>query len=161
MSSYEFVDGMMEKNRSGELRSPVSRHFDMHLIEFGRGEATYEMPVREELSNPLGVIQGGVATALADAAMAAATTTILDDEQIQKSAITTVDIFARFMRPVNLKTAETLRAEAKVIRAGGRLVWAEADVLADGDVVGKFESTGIRVSFDPQEYLQGAESSDG
>jgi hypothetical protein len=26
-------------------------------------------------------------------------------------------------------------------------------VLADGEVVGKFASTGIRVAFDPQSYL--------
>jgi len=73
--SYEFVDRMMELNRTGELRSPVSQTLDMHLVEFARGEAVYEMPAREQLGNPLGVIQGGVATALADAAMAAATTT--------------------------------------------------------------------------------------
>jgi hypothetical protein len=54
---------------------------------------------------------------------------------------------------VNAKKIELLRAEAKVVRAGGRLVWAEADVLADGDVVGKFASTGIRVAFDPQSYI--------
>jgi acyl-coenzyme A thioesterase PaaI-like protein len=90
--------------------------------------------------------------------MAAATTTILTDEEIRKSAITTIDIFARFIRPVNAKQIERLRAEAKVVRAGGRLVWAEADVLADGEVVGKFASTGIRVAFDPQAYIakQGA-----
>src|SRR3954452_20864630 len=137
--SHDFVDRMMEQSRAGELRSPVSETLDMHLVEFGRGEAVYEMPVREELSNPLGVIQGGVATALADAAMAAATTTILDDAEIQKQAITTVDIFARFIRPVNLKSAQTLRAEAKVVRAGGRLVWAEADVISDGEVVAHFD----------------------
>src|ERR671934_1666648 len=114
MSSYEFVDTMMEKNQSGELRSPVSQHLGMSLVEFGRGEAVYEMPVREELGNPLGVIQGGVATALADAAMAAATTTILDDEEIQKSAITTIDIFARFIKPVNANEVDRLRAEARV-----------------------------------------------
>src|SRR3954454_12483328 len=153
--SHAFVDQMMERNRTGELRSPVSESLDMHLVEFGRGEATYEMPASERLGNPLGVIQGGVATTLADAAMAAATTTILTDEEIQKSAITTVDIFARFIRPVNAKKVERLRAEARVIRAGGRLVWAEADVLADGEVVGKFASTGIRVAFDPQAYVGG------
>jgi uncharacterized protein (TIGR00369 family) len=151
--SHEFVDRMMEQSRAGELRSPVSETLDMHLVEFGRGEAVYEMSARPELGNPLGVIQGGVATALADAAMAAATTTILTDEEIQKSAITTIDIFARFIRPVNANKIERLRAEAKVIRAGGRLVWAEADVLADGDVVGKFASTGIRVAFDPSSYI--------
>ena len=89
--SHEMVDQMMEKNKLGELRSPVSETLDMRLVEFGRGEATYEMEAREKLGNPLGVIQGGVATALADAAMAAATTTILSDEEIQKNAITTIE----------------------------------------------------------------------
>ncbi len=158
--SYEFVDQMMENSRAGELRSPVSETLDMHLVEFGRGEAVYEMPAAEALGNPLGVIQGGVATALADAAMAAATTTILTDDEVQKSAITTIDIFARFMRPVNAKKIERLRAEARVVRAGGRLVWAEADVLADGEMVGKFASTGIRVSFDPQAFIAERGTSD-
>jgi uncharacterized protein (TIGR00369 family) len=153
--SHAFVDQMMEKTKAGELRSPVSETLDMHLVEFGRGEAVYEMAARQELGNPLGVIQGGVATALADAAMAAATTTILDDEEIQKSAITTIDIFARLIRPVNANKVDRLRAEARVVRAGGRLVWAEAELLADGEVVGKFAATGIRVAFDPQAYVEG------
>ena len=151
--TYELVDQLMEQTKAGALRSPVSETLDMHLVEFGRGEATYEMTAREELGNPLGVIQGGVATALADAAMAAATTTILSDEELQQSAITTIDIFARFIRPVNANDVDRLRAEARVVRAGGRLVWAEADLLADGKTVGKFAATGIRVSFDPQAYV--------
>jgi uncharacterized protein (TIGR00369 family) len=151
--SYAFVDQMMELNRKGELRSPVSQTLDMHLVEFARGWVVYEMPASERLGNPLGVIQGGVATALADAAMAAATTTVLSDDEIQESAITTIDIFARFLRPVNAKKIERLRAEAEVVRAGGRLVWTEADVFADGELVGKFASTGIRVAFDPRSYI--------
>lgn len=158
--SHAFVDEMLDKSKAGELRSPVSETLGMHLVEFARGEAAYEMDAAAELANPLGVIQGGVATALADAAMAAATTTILDDDEIQKSAITTIDIFARFIRPVNAKQVQRLRAEARVVRAGGRLVWAEADVLADGDVVGKFASTGIRVTFDPAAYIAERGSSD-
>jgi acyl-coenzyme A thioesterase PaaI-like protein len=93
--------------------------------------------------------------------MAAATTTILTDEEIQKSAITTIDIFARFIRPVNAKKVERLRAEARVVRAGGRLVWAEADLLADGEIVGKFAATGIRVAFDPQSYIAARGGADG
>ena len=156
--AHGFVDGMLEKTRSGEVRSPVSSTLGMHLVAFARGEATYEMAASAELGNPLGVIQGGVVTALADAAMAAATTSVLDDEEIQKSAITTIDIFARFIRPVNAKKIDTLRAQARVVRAGGRLVWAEADVLADGEMVGKFASTGIRVGFDPSSYTSGQEA---
>ena len=151
--SHAVVDGMLEQSQAGELRSPVAETLDMHLVEFGRGEAVYEMEARAELGNPLGVIQGGVATALADATMAAATTTILTDEEIQKTAITTIDIFSRFMRPVSAGKVERLRAEARVVRAGGRLVWTEAEVLADGEMVGKFAATGIRVAFDPQAYI--------
>jgi uncharacterized protein (TIGR00369 family) len=158
--SHQIVDEMLKRTRSGELRSPVSTTLGMSLVQFGRGEAVYEMDADEQLGNPLGVIQGGVATALADAAMAAATTTILDDEEIKASAITTIDIFARFIRPVNTKRIARLRAEARVVRAGGRLVWAEADLLADGDVVGKFASTGIRVAFDAASYTAGKETSD-
>jgi uncharacterized protein (TIGR00369 family) len=153
--SHGFVDQMLERTREGDLRSPVSSTLGMRLVAFGRGEATYEMAATAELGNPLGVIQGGVVTALADAAMAAATTSVLDDEEIQRSAITTVDIFARFIRPVNANTTDLLRAEARVVRAGGRLVWAEADVLADGTMVGKFACTGIRVTFDPASYVDG------
>ena len=83
--SHEFVDRMMEPTKAGALRSPVSQTLDLHLVEFERGTAIYETPARTELGNPLGVIQGGVATALADAAMAAATTTILTDEETEKS----------------------------------------------------------------------------
>jgi uncharacterized protein (TIGR00369 family) len=159
LMSHSFVDQMLDKTRAGELRSPVSSTLGMHLVAFGRGEATYEMAAAAELGNPLGVIQGGVVTALADAAMAAATNSVLDDKEIQSSAIITVDIFARFIRPVNAKEKDTLRAEARVVRAGGRLVWAEAEVLADGDLVGKFASTGIRVTFDAASHVaeQGAE----
>jgi uncharacterized protein (TIGR00369 family) len=157
--SHGVIDEMLEKTRSGELRSPVSSTLGMNLVAFSRGEAAYEMSARAELGNPLGVIQGGVVTALADAAMAAATASVLEDQEIEKSAITTVDIFARFIRPVNAMKVETLRAEAHVVRAGGRLVWAEADVLADGEMVGKFASTGIRVTFDAASYAgaKGAE----
>jgi hypothetical protein len=38
-------------------------------------------------------------------------------------------------------------------------VWTEAEVLADGEVVGKFASTGIRVAFDPQAYIAGQANS--
>jgi len=146
--SHDFVDEMLEKSKAGELRSPVAETLGMHLVQFERGEAVYEMEASEGLGNPLGVIQGGVATALADAAMAAATTTILDDEEIRTSAITTIDIFARFIRPVNAKKIERLRAEAKVV------------VLADGVLVGMFASTGIRVAFDPAAYIAERGASD-
>ena len=55
--SHDFVDEMLEKSKAGDLRSPVSETLGMHLVEFGRGEAVYEMAASEELGNPLGVAE--------------------------------------------------------------------------------------------------------
>jgi uncharacterized protein (TIGR00369 family) len=145
--SYDFIDGMLDQMQSGESSSPISQHLGMALVSHGRGEVTYEMPVRRELSNPLGVVQCGIVTVLADAAMAAATSSVLTDEEATQEAVTTVDLHSRFLRPVNLDSAEVLRAEARVVRSGRQLVWAECAVTADGKEVGKFAATGVRVPF--------------
>jgi acyl-coenzyme A thioesterase PaaI-like protein len=70
---------------------------------------------------------------------------------MRTSAITTVDLFSRFMRPVNASKVKVLRAEARVVRAGRQLVWAECDLTGDGEKVGKFNATGIRVAFEQKE----------
>ena len=151
--SYAFIDGMLDKMQNGETSSPISEHLGMNLVAHGRGEVTYEMEVRRELANPLGVVQGGIVTVLADAAMAAATSTMLNDDEATKEAVTTVDLYSRFLRPVNLESAKVLRADARVVRAGRQLIWAECDVTADGKEVGKFAATGVRVPFKASEVV--------
>lgn len=151
--SYDFIDGMLDQMQKGESSSPISQHLGMTLVSHGRGEVVYEMPVRRELSNPLGVVQGGIVTVLADAAMAAATSTVLTDDEATKEAVTTVDLYSRFLRPVSLDSAEVLRAEARVVRSGRQLVWAECEVTADGKEVGKFAATGVRVPFNAAEAV--------
>lgn len=151
--SYEFIDGMLDQMQAGESSSPISQHLGMTLVAHGRGEVSYEMEVRRELSNPLGVVQGGIVTVLADAAMAAATSSMLNDEEATREAVTTVDLYSRFLRPVNLESAKVLRAEARVVRTGRQLVWAECDVTADGKEVGKFAATGVRVPFKASEVV--------
>lgn len=157
--SFAFIDRMLDQIQAGESSSPISQRLGMKLVAHSRGEVTYEMPVRRELANPLGVVQGGIATVLADAAMAAATSTMLDDEAVTREAVTTVDLFSRFLRPVNLSSAKLLRAEARVIRSGRQLIWAECDVTADGKEVGKFTATGVRVAFDAAQAVMEAGAS--
>jgi len=143
---------MMDALESGELASPVETLVGMHMVDHGRGEATYELEVRPEHANPMGIVQGGIVTAMADAAMAMATTTTLTNDEMRTSAITTVDLFSRFMRPVKATKVKVLRAEARVLRAGRQLVWAECDLTGDGDTVGKFNATGMRVSFEQKDH---------
>lgn len=150
--SHTFVDKMMEALTSGELISPVEQLVGMRMVEFGRGEATYELSVTDEHANPMGMVQGGIASVMADAAMAMATTTTLTNDEMRTTAVTTVDLFSRFIRPVKAAKTETMRAEARVLRAGRQLVWAECDLHADGELVGKFNATGIKVSFEQKDH---------
>lgn len=149
--SHTFVDKVMGALRDGEMVSPVEKLIGMRLVDFDRGKATYEMPVTEDHANPMGMVQGGIASILADVAMAMATTTTLTNDEMRREAITTVDLFSRFMRPVNARKISLLRAEARVIRTGRHIVWAECDLLADGDCVGKFNATCSRVPFDQKD----------
>ena len=150
---YDLVDGIMGQLVEGEVRAPISALMDMHMVEFGRGTAVYEMPLRPELGNPMGMLQGGAACVIADVAMAMATTTTLDDEQFTSSAVTTVDLFARYLRPVPC-TEGTLRAEAQVVRSGSRVVWAECDLFANEKLIGKFTGTGIKVGFKSENIVK-------
>ena len=98
--SYDTIDGLLGQMRDGDLKSPVSDHLSMRLADFGRGRATYEMTVGDDLTNAMGVLQGGIATVLADATMAAASMTILDDDEIKREAVTTAQLDSSFLKAV-------------------------------------------------------------
>ena len=149
--SHTYVDKMMEAMKTGALESPVEKLVGMRLVDYGRGEATYELPVRMDHANPMGMVQGGIASILADAAMAMATTTMLTNDDMRVSAVTTADLFSRFLKPISAKKIKVLGAEAKVIKSGRLLMWAECSLQADGDCVGMFNATGIRVTFDQKD----------
>ena len=143
--THEFIDSVLEKMARGETSSPVSSHLGMRLVAFDRGSADYEMKVGQEVTNAMGVLQGGIVTTLADAAMAAASMTVLTDEEVVKEAVTTAQLNSRFMRSV--KAGETLKAEARVVRSGRQLVWLTCSVSSGDKQVGEFDAVGIRVPF--------------
>lgn len=143
---HELVDSVMEQMVAGETSSPVSQHLGMQMTDFGRGTADYEMTVGKELTNAMGVLQGGIASVLADAAMAAASMTVLTDEEVSREVVTTAQLNSRFMRPV--KEGETLTAKARVVRSGRQLIWLACQVSSGEKQVGEFDAVGIRVPFD-------------
>ncbi len=150
--SHSFVDKLMEGLKSGEITSPVEQLIGMKIVEFDRGRVVYELPVRPEHANPMGMVQGGIASILADAAMAMATTTLLTNDEMRREAVTTVDLFSRFIRPVHSRKIKVLRAEGRVVRPGRQIMWAECDLFADGECVAKFNATGIRVPFQQKDH---------
>src|SRR5213080_706776 len=92
---FTLVDDRLSRELTGEVRSPAAEH----LERFARGVAVYEMPVRAEACSPEGIVENGVLTALAEAAMKAAATTIVADDC---DPLQTRELSASFERPVGL-----------------------------------------------------------
>lgn len=139
--TFSLVDELLSRQMTGEVRSPAAAHLGLRLVRFARGVAVYEMPVRRSACDPLGRVENGVLTALAEAAMRAAALTSVADGGEAPDAIGTRDLSARFWRPVGLEEADTLRAEAIVMRRSGAAVHVEADVLCGGENVATFAAT--------------------
>ena len=139
--TFSLVDELLSRQMTGEVSSPAAEHLGLSLVRFARGVAVYEMPVRRHACDPLGRVENGVLTALAEAAMTAAARTTVPDGDDEPDAIGTCELSAQFWRPVALGEADVLRAEAIVMRRTGSVVHVEADVLYGGARVAAFAAT--------------------
>ena len=96
---------------------PFNKFLGMRVAEIDRGRARLEIPFREELiGDPRRpALHGGVISTLADTCGGAAVWSTLDDPYIR---VSTIDLRIDYLRPGR---AETLVAEAMIVRAGRRV----------------------------------------
>jgi len=139
--TFSHVDELLRRHMTGEVRSPAAETLGLRLVSWARGVAVYEMPLRQSVCDPLGRVENGVLTALAEAAMTAAARTIVADGGERPHAMCMRGLSADFWRPVALVDAEALRAEAIVMRRTGPIVTVEADVLCGDARVATFAAT--------------------
>lgn len=113
---------------SDEAKAQFDSFIDTHgflsqlgveLVEVEEGRAVMEIPYDETLTNPTmrgaASIHGGVASTLIDTASAFALRTTFDEPGSAKLA--TIDLTVSYLRPA----IGDLRADAEVVRAGGRV----------------------------------------
>jgi uncharacterized protein (TIGR00369 family) len=118
---------------------PFAGLIGIELEEVGSGTATLAVNVRKELTQNSGVVHGGAIASLIDTATAFAIITLLGPQE----RVTTVDLTISYLRPV---TKGRLRAQAKVVRAGRRLLVVSAEVLTeDSTLIATALSTYIKV----------------
>lgn len=104
-----------------------------------RGSVVIELDAHSGHQHPGGVVQGGIITAIADAAMGVSLMTLQEPEQ----ANVTIELKINFIRPV---VEGRLRAVGRVVSMKRTVLFAEADVLdADGRLVAKASSTCLAV----------------
>lgn len=112
---------------------PFAELLGMRLTDIRPSEATVEIAMRDDLSQPSGVLHGGVTAALIDTAMAFAVRTHLDDTE----PTATIDLTVHYLRPLVEGRAV---CTARVIRPGKRIFTVSADVHDDR---GKLIATGL------------------
>jgi uncharacterized protein (TIGR00369 family) len=110
-----------EHTRPYDPRNPFFTFFHVRIEEMTPGFARLVLPFRTEYTHALGVVQGGIITAIADAAVAHAIMPMLEAGE----SCTTVELKINFLAPV---TKEDMVAEARVIKKGRQIVLGEADV---------------------------------
>ncbi|HYY96464.1 MAG TPA: PaaI family thioesterase [Pyrinomonadaceae bacterium] len=106
--------------RQAFARVSYARLLGLEFVGASRGEATFALEVREELTRMGGIAHGGALASLLDTAAAFAVHTLLAPEE----RTVTVDLTVHFLHPVSEGRVE---ARARVLRAGRRIVIISAE----------------------------------
>ncbi|MBC5815825.1 MAG: PaaI family thioesterase [Candidatus Eremiobacteraeota bacterium] len=110
-------------------RSYFVELLDLHLEGMGKGTAIMRMPYRPEISNGTGAVHGGAIVSLCDTVFYIALASIYGRDQDTTTAALQCNFLAPALPP------HDLIAEAKVIKAGRRIVYGEVFVRSGEKVV--------------------------
>jgi len=101
--------------------SPFGRWWGYRVEELGRGRARLLLPFQSHFERPGGVLQGGCAMTLADVSFWIAGMTVMGED----ATTLTLQMSSSFLRPATLGD---IRSEARILRAGRRILYGEASV---------------------------------
>lgn len=112
------------------MRSAVLVTLQAELLSWEPGKAVVRFPVLAEYANPVGQLQGGMYAVMMDGAMSVAA-----------GGIATATLQVSMLRPA---TAGFLIVTGEVIRAGRRVVYAEAEVRDEaGRLIARGNQSGL------------------
>lgn len=112
-------------SREGRDANPFFTLMGIEIGKMEKGSASLSLPVRPDMMNGEGWLQGGLYTALADEAMVLAIYPLL----APGTRIASISETTSFLAGVQ---DGTITAEGRVVKLGKRVAFAEADVRAAG-----------------------------
>ena len=114
---------------------PYYRLLGMEIKEIKKGESKIEMPFKQDLTHPYGIVHGGAIASLADSAVAMALIDLVD----AKDRITTIEFKINFLASVD---QGELEAHAKIIHKGSNTAVGDVEVVNEkGKLVAKLVAT--------------------
>jgi uncharacterized protein (TIGR00369 family) len=114
--------------------SPVGLWLKGKLIDIELGSLTADIVVREEMTNPAGMLHGGSAALICDELMGAAVASLE-----KPNPFVSVNLHTEFLRPI--RKGDTIRAKSEIIRNGKNVINAECKIYtAQGKLAVKSQS---------------------
>jgi len=134
LSGKEYLTAMMQGTVPG---APMAATLDFRLAEVGDGRAVFVCTPAEFHYNPIGSVHGGLAATLIDSATGCAVHTTLP----VGTGYVTVNFSVDLVRGIGDGAGE-LRCEGRVVRSGGRIAVADAELKgADGTLYARGTAT--------------------
>lgn len=110
--------------KDGKYANPFFALMGIDVVSVEEGHAVLKMPVRPDMHNGVGWLQGGLLVALADETMVLAIYPSLESNE----GMATISESTNFIRGTQ---DGIIVAEGRVIRKGRRVAFAEAEVRKD------------------------------
>ena len=135
----DFFKSQINQDMSASI-SPVGRWLNGTIRAAELGRLVAEFVVRDELTNPAGVLHGGAASAMLDDLIGAMVFTLG-----REYAFTSVNLNVDFLNAARL--GDTVTATAEVVRAGKNIIHCEGRIVAvDGKIIAKCATNLIQTS---------------
>jgi len=124
-----------EQIRQVTNHCPYYRLLGMEVIEMKEGESKIQMPFKQDLTHPYGIVHGGAIASLADSSVAMALISLVD----LRDRITTIEFKINFFTPIS---KGNLEAHAKIIHKGSKTAVGDVEVKnEEGKLVAKVIAT--------------------
>lgn len=125
----------LEQVRKVANSSHYYRLLGMEVTEIKGGESRIQMPFKQDLTHPYGIVHGGAIASLADSAVAMALISLVEPED----RITTIEFKINFFAPIS---KGQLEAHAKIIHKGSKTAVGDVEVInEEGKLVAKVIAT--------------------
>lgn len=119
--SLEFLKNHVGKD-SQESPSPVMRWLNPVLIYAEEGKLILQYEIRNEMTNPMKILHGGITAAIIDDAIGATIFSLGE-----KNYFVTVNLNVDYFNPVN--QGEIIIAETSIIKRGKQIIHAQCEIF--------------------------------